>query len=108
MSPSSPADLSACELASAYRARTLSPVEVLDAVLTRAEACEPKLAAIWRLDETARIAAQESGQRWLKGAPLGPLDGVPVTIKENIATRGTPVPLGTPVTIGTTSFELRR
>ena len=42
----------------------------------------------------AREAAA-STQRWAKGAPIGPLDGVPVTVKENIASKGVPVPLGT-------------
>lgn len=92
------ADLTACDLVEAYAARKLSPVEALDAVLARAEACEPYLAAIWLIDDTARKAAQESEQRWLNGAPAGPLDGVPVTIKENIATKGMPMPLGTAAT----------
>ncbi|EGC99712.1 amidase, partial [Burkholderia sp. TJI49] len=35
-----------------------------------------------------------SEARWMRGEPAGPLDGVPVTLKENIATRGVPVPLG--------------
>ena len=39
--------------------------------------------------------ARASEARWLKGQPLGPIDGVPLTIKENIATRGDPMPLGT-------------
>ncbi|HZY52968.1 MAG TPA: amidase, partial [Reyranella sp.] len=43
----------------------------------------------------ARTAAQASEKRWQAGQPQGALDGVPITIKENIATRGVPVPLGT-------------
>ncbi|NWG76037.1 MAG: amidase, partial [Rubrivivax sp.] len=46
----------------------------------------------------ALAAARESEARWWRGAALSPLDGVPLTIKENIATRGTPVPLGTAAT----------
>ena len=42
--------------------------------------------------------ARKSESRWLKGAPLNALDGVPVTIKDNIATRGVPVPLGSAAT----------
>ena len=38
---------------------------------------------------------QPSTARWAKGAELGPLDGVPVTIKDNIATKGVPTPVGT-------------
>jgi Asp-tRNA(Asn)/Glu-tRNA(Gln) amidotransferase A subunit family amidase len=57
---------------------------------------EPRLRATYAPDpEGARTAARESEKRWADGAPIGALDGVPVTIKENIATRGTPSPLGT-------------
>jgi aspartyl-tRNA(Asn)/glutamyl-tRNA(Gln) amidotransferase subunit A len=93
------ADLTATELVAQYRDRSLSPVEVLDAVLARVDDLEPKLCATYALDPTAaREAAQDSERRWKLGEPTGPLDGVPVTVKENIATRGTPVPLGTAAT----------
>jgi aspartyl-tRNA(Asn)/glutamyl-tRNA(Gln) amidotransferase subunit A len=42
--------------------------------------------------------ARASEQRWVRGQPLGLIDGVPVTIKDNIATRGDPTPLGTAAT----------
>ena len=42
-------------------------------------------------------AAREAEQRWREGRPLSDLDGVPITIKENIHTRGDPTPGGTPV-----------
>ncbi|KAA5834527.1 amidase [Saccharopolyspora hirsuta] len=93
------ADLSAVDLVAAYRAGETSPVEVLDAVLERVDACEPKLCATYALDpESARTAALAAQQRWRSGAPAGPVDGVPVTVKENIATKGTPVPQGTAAT----------
>lgn len=89
------ADLSATELLAAYRARSLSPVEVTDAVIARIAAWEPKLDALYAYDpEGARAQAKASEARWLKGEAL-PLDGVPTTIKENIRTKGVPVPLGT-------------
>ena len=91
-----PADLSACALVAAYAKGELSPVEALEAVILRAERLEPQLMALWALDvEGARAAARESEARWRKGAPLGPIDGIPLTIKENIATRGVAMPLGT-------------
>lgn len=91
-----PADLSACALVAAYAKGELSPVEALEAVISRAERLEPQLMALWALDvEGARATAQDSEARWRKGAPLGPIDGVPLTIKENIATRGVAMPLGT-------------
>ncbi len=89
-------DMSATDLLAAYRKRELSPVAVTEAVLARIEAWEPQLNATWALDpEGARSAAHASEARWLRGAPIGPLDGVPVTIKENIATKGTAMPMGT-------------
>lgn len=92
---SDPADLSAVDLLDAYRSKALSPVEVTDAVIARIESCEPKIKALYAYQpEIARKAAQASEARWMKGEAL-PLDGVPGTIKENIATKGTPMPIGT-------------
>ena len=92
-------ELSALELLAAYRARALSPVEVTRALLKHIGAWEPHLHASYALDPEAALAQAEASQaRWLKGAPQGALDGVPVMIKENIATQGVPVPLGTAAT----------
>src|SRR4249919_866273 len=89
-------DLGATELVALYGRRELSPVEATEAVLARIAAWEPHLKATYALDpEAALAAARASEARWRKGEPLGPIDGVPSTIKENIATRGTPVPVGT-------------
>lgn len=91
--------LSALELLAAYARKSLSPVEVTQAVLDQIDRCEPRLHATYALDRDGALAmAQASQARWLKGEPQGALDGVPVTLKENIATRGVPVPLGTAAT----------
>ncbi|GJE02120.1 amidase [Methylobacterium isbiliense] len=91
----SPADLSAADLLCAYAEGALSPVEVLDAVIARADAREPALRALYAPDpDGARAAARASEARWRRGEAL-PLDGVPATVKENIATAGVPMPLGT-------------
>ncbi|HZF79206.1 MAG TPA: amidase family protein, partial [Rubrivivax sp.] len=91
--------LSAVELGRAYAQRDLSPVEVASAVLAHMQRWEPHVCATWALDaDTALAMARESEQRWHSGNPRGPLDGVPVTIKENIATRGVPLPLGSAAT----------
>lgn len=91
----SPADLSAVDLLAAYRSKTLSPVEVVEAVIGRIEAWEPRIKALYAYDpDAARAAAKASEARWMSGQAL-PLDGVPGTIKENIATQGTPMPTGT-------------
>ena len=89
-------DLSATELLTAYRAQSLSPVDVTRAVLARIAAWEPHLCATYALDPDAALAqARAAEARWQRGEPQGALDGVPLMIKENIATRGVPVPLGT-------------
>src|SRR5690348_16821164 len=91
---------SAVALVEAYRRKTVSPVEATRAVLRRIEAWEPHLHATYALDPDGALAqAQASQARWLAGTPLGPLDGVPTMIKENIATRGVPLPLGTAATV---------
>jgi aspartyl-tRNA(Asn)/glutamyl-tRNA(Gln) amidotransferase subunit A len=93
------ADLTAVDLLTLYRDKAVSPVEVVAAVLARIEALEPVLNATWALDaEGALDQAQASEARWVRGEPAGPLDGVPVTIKELIATRGVAKPLGSAVT----------
>ena len=91
--------LSASELGLAYRKGALSPVEVARAVIAQIERCEPAIRATYLFRPEAALAqARASEQRWLRGTALGPLDGVPVTIKENIATAGDPLPLGTAAT----------
>src|SRR3977135_2918531 len=92
-------DLSAVDLIAGFRARQFSPSEVLEDVLAHIAVWEPHIKALYAFDpDRARAAAKVSTERWLKGEPSGPLDGVPATIKENIATRGVPVPLGAATT----------
>ena len=89
-------DLPATDLIAGYAARTLSPVEVLASVRARVEAADDLLCATWALDWAgAEAEAAASERRWSQGAPIGALDGVPITIKEMIATRGVPRPVGT-------------
>jgi aspartyl-tRNA(Asn)/glutamyl-tRNA(Gln) amidotransferase subunit A len=98
-----PHTLSALELGRAYRSGELSPVDVLQATLAHIARCEPLIHATWSNDPVATQAqallqAQASAARWQQGHPLSLLDGVPVTIKENIATRGEVMPLGSAAT----------
>src|SRR5215468_1171678 len=89
-------DMTAADMLAGYKAKKLSPVEVVDVVIARIDAWEPRLKALYAPDfEGARKAAKVSEKRWQAGKPQGALDGVPITIKENIATKGVPVPLGT-------------
>ena len=92
-------DLSAVELLQRYRAKSLSPSEVFAAVEKHIAHWEPHLQALYAYDpESARAEAAASTARRMKGAPVGPLDGVPVTVKENIASKGVPMPLGAAAT----------
>jgi aspartyl-tRNA(Asn)/glutamyl-tRNA(Gln) amidotransferase subunit A len=83
--------LSAGELLAGYRKKTLSPVEVTRAVFERIHALDPVLNAFAMLAEKeALAAAKESSARWMRGAPKGRLDGVPVSIKDLMLTKGWP------------------
>ncbi len=92
-------ELSATELVAAYLERALSPVEVMREVFSHIERWEPQLQALYLPRPEAALAqARASEARWQRGEPLGPIDGVPVTIKDNIATQGDPTPVGTAAT----------
>ena len=92
-------DLSAIELLSGFHRKQFSPAEVLDDVLAHVAVWEPHLKALYAFDpDGARAMAKASTERWQKSDPIGVLDGVPATIKENIATKGVPVPLGAATT----------
>ena len=81
--------LSAGELVEAFGSGEASPSDALEACLARAEDVNPALNAVVTLDRAgAREAARRSDERWRAGTPLGPLDGVPVTVKDNIPTAG--------------------
>jgi aspartyl-tRNA(Asn)/glutamyl-tRNA(Gln) amidotransferase subunit A len=88
------------DLRTAFSDGRLSPSDVWQAVEARIAAFEPTVAALYAYDpDRARVDAAASSERWHKGQTLGPLDGIPVTLKELIATAGTPVPLGTAATM---------
>jgi aspartyl-tRNA(Asn)/glutamyl-tRNA(Gln) amidotransferase subunit A len=82
--------LTATALLEGYRRRTLSPVEVAAAVLQRIEALNPRLNAFNLISEQALEEAKASEARWSAGQPRGLLDGVPVSIKDIILTKGWP------------------
>ena len=88
-------ELTAVELGRGYAAGEISPVEVVEAALARVEAWEPALNAMYLVDREGALAqARACEARWRAGEAMGPLDGVPITIKDNIAVAGTPSPLG--------------
>ena len=83
--------LSATDLLVAYRRKQLSPLEVTRATLDRIDRLNPRLNAFVLLDhESALRDARRAEDRWQRGAPIGPLDGVPVSIKDLLLTRGWP------------------
>ena len=87
-------DAAAHALAALYRTKAVSPVDVTRAVLNRIETFSP-LNAFCHVDEPQAFAAATASEaRFVAGAPLGPLDGVPVGIKDLILTRGMPTRRG--------------
>jgi aspartyl-tRNA(Asn)/glutamyl-tRNA(Gln) amidotransferase subunit A len=83
--------LSAASLVDLYRRKAASPVQVTRALLDRLDRMQPKINAFCIVDrDGAMKAAAASERRWLDGKPAGPLDGVPVTIKDLMLMRGFP------------------
>jgi aspartyl-tRNA(Asn)/glutamyl-tRNA(Gln) amidotransferase subunit A len=98
-SPTALHEMGAAELVAGYRRRDFSPAEVARSVLGHVERWEQYANALFLLrPDLVMEQARASEARWLRGEPLGLIDGVPVTIKDNIATRGDPTPLGTAAT----------
>ena len=89
---------SAVELAAMIRDREVSSREVVQAHLDRVETVNPHLNAIVRLLPDQALAAADAADRAVTdGDKLGPLHGVPFTVKENIDLAGTPTTQGVPV-----------
>jgi amidase len=89
--------LSASELAQRIAHRKLSSAEVVDAHLARIEAVNPSLNAVVRvLADEARAAAVLADKKLTAGETIGPLHGVPFTVKENIDMAGLPTTWGVP------------
>lgn len=83
--------LSATDIAKAYAARSLSPVELTTALLKRIDYLQPKLHAFIRLDAGAAMEAAKTAEAELaSGRSRGPLHGIPVGIKDIIDVSGLP------------------
>ena len=82
--------LSAAELLDGYRKHEISPVEVTRAVMARIEKLNPALNAFNLVSDRALDDAKLSEKRWMSGQPQGLLDGVPVSVKDIILTKGWP------------------
>ena len=100
-----PVTASAVQLAEAYRARSLSPLEATTAILAQIEACAPLNAFCFVDHKGALSAARAATARYAAQAPLSPLDGVPVGIKDLILTQGMPTRRGSLTTSATGPWE---
>jgi aspartyl-tRNA(Asn)/glutamyl-tRNA(Gln) amidotransferase subunit A len=88
--------LPATQLASDIAAKRVSPVEVMEAVLAQAERQHARLNLfVLPLFDAARDAARQAEAAVMRGERLGPLHGVPFTVKDNVAMRGLPTGNGT-------------
>lgn len=88
--------LAATELQRRYREGSLSPVAVVEAVLARLDAVNPRLNAVVARHDTAVLAqAQASARRFAEGRPLSALDGVPLTVKDSLFSADLPTSCGT-------------
>ena len=86
------------ELGALFRDKEASPVDVVHAVLVQAEFVNDRHNAFTFLDRDGAVAAaRESERRWMRGEPLGPLDGVPTTIKDLMTVRRWPTRFGSRV-----------
>jgi aspartyl-tRNA(Asn)/glutamyl-tRNA(Gln) amidotransferase subunit A len=88
------AELTCAELTAAYRRGALSPVEVARDCLARIEASAAFNAFVIVEPDGVLAAAAQSQTRWRAGTPLGPIDGVPASIKDNIWAKGLPTRRG--------------
>ena len=80
---------SSVDLVDKVKKKEISPVEVLQCYLDRIEKVNPQINAIVTLiEETARTQAKKAEESLFNGKPIGPLHGVPITLKDNIFTRG--------------------
>ena len=83
--------MSVAGLTEAYASRELSPVEVLNEVIAHSEAVNPAINALFSFrPEQALAQARQSETRWKAKAAWGPLDGVPMTVKDSVAMVGWP------------------
>ncbi|WP_172329888.1 amidase [Mangrovicoccus sp. HB161399] len=87
-------DLDATALLAAFASGEADPAEVMAATLARIDALDPVLNAHSARSATALAEAEASAMRWKAGTPAGPLDGLPVIIKDNLVSAGLPAAWG--------------
>jgi aspartyl-tRNA(Asn)/glutamyl-tRNA(Gln) amidotransferase subunit A len=87
-------------LAADLRSGALTARALLDHYLERIARLDPLINAFVYLDPAATAAADASDARFKAGRPLGPLDGIPVAIKDNLLVKGCPTAWGSPLFAG--------
>jgi aspartyl-tRNA(Asn)/glutamyl-tRNA(Gln) amidotransferase subunit A len=98
--------LSAAQLLAHFRARDLSPVEVTRAALDRIRRLQPIYNAfVLVAEEDALAAARASETRWLRGEPIGLVDGLPTTVKDLLLLKGWPTRRGSRTTNGDQAWD---
>jgi aspartyl-tRNA(Asn)/glutamyl-tRNA(Gln) amidotransferase subunit A len=97
MAPTDPSDLTLMALAAHYREGALDPADAVEAFLARGAPGD-----VLRLvtPERARAQADAASRRWRRGRLLGPLDGVPIAIKDLLDTAGDVTGAGSPALFG--------
>ena len=84
----------ACELVAAFASGQTTPLALAEATLAQIAALDPVLNAVSALSDTLLAEAQAATRRWQAGAPCGPLDGVPLIVKDNLVSAGLPAAWG--------------
>jgi len=82
-------ELSAVEVLAAFKERSFTPVDYLSACLEHISRFNPAINALTIVDAArATVQASESAKRWQSGTPIGPLDGLPIGVKDLQDTKG--------------------
>ena len=98
--------LTASEIAARFAKRSLSPVELIDALLNRIDKLDPRLNVFIHLDrDKARADARAAEQDIMAGRSRGPLRGIPVGIKDIIDVKGTPTTCHSKILVGNVASD---
>ena len=81
-------------LLAAFADGQVTPMQAVDSMLARIETINPAINAYTAMNTDARSEAAAATARWQAKAPIGPLDGVPIVIKDNLVTAGMPAAWG--------------
>lgn len=81
-------------LLEAYADGRVTPMQAVESMLSRIDALNPVLNAYTALNDAAMAEAEAATSRWQTGTTIGPLDGVPLIIKDNLVTAGMPAAWG--------------